>query len=84
MNGFASQGLYKTIVLGINSDELIIWAKEVVSEKASEIRTAAQIKRQNKKKGVFGRMFGGKQEEQTEEQKIAEIENIQQEIEDHA
>lgn len=60
MNGFASQGLYKTIVLGINSDELIIWAKEVVSEKASEIRTAAQIKRQNKKKGVFGRMFGGK------------------------
>ena len=47
-------------MLGINSDELLIWAKEVVSEKANEVKTAAQLKLEKKKKGVFGRFFGGK------------------------
>ena len=70
------QELYRAIVLGINSDELLIWAKEVVSEKANEVKTAAQIKKQNKKRGVFGRIFGGKQDEQTEEEKAAEIKLI--------
>ena len=45
MNQSDLQNIYKAIVLGINSDELLIWAKEAVSEKASEVKTATQLKK---------------------------------------
>ena len=32
------EDLYRAIVLGMNSDELVVWAKEIVSEKANAVK----------------------------------------------
>ena len=53
-----TQGLYRSIVLGINSSELQIWAKEVVSEKAAIVKRELQLQKQKKSKGIFSRLFG--------------------------
>jgi hypothetical protein len=71
-------------VLGINSDELVIWAKDVVSEKANAVKREMQIKKDKKSKGFMSRLFGGKEEEKTEKQKNEEMRKIELEIQEHA
>lgn len=78
-----STELYRAIVLGINSDELTIWAKEVVSEKATIVKREMQLKQQKKSKGLMNRFFGNK-EQQTEEQKEFDYKQIEREINEHA
>lgn len=76
--------LYRAIVLGMNSDELMVWAKEIVQEKANAVKREQQIKKEKKSKGFMSRFFGGKEEEKTEEQKRQDLEKIEREIQDHA
>ena len=51
----------------MNSDELVVWAKEIVSERANVVKREQQIKKEKKSKGFMSRFFGGKEEEKTEE-----------------
>ena len=61
--------IYEAIVLGINSDDLEMWAREVVSEKANSVKVQIELKKQQKKgKGFFGRVFGGKEDQKSAEE----------------
>ena len=82
-----SQGnleLFTAITLGMNSDDLAHWAKEIVTKEANEKKVDLEMKKQQKGKGFFGRVFGGKEEDQSEEAKNEQIKRIQQEIQERA
>ena len=71
-------------MLGINSDDLEIWAREVVTEKANSVKVEMELKKQKKGKGFFGRVFGGKEEQKSAEESSAQLEQIEREIQEHA
>jgi len=62
-----SEELYHAIVLGMNSEDLTLWAKDIVSGKVNTVKKEMEIKKNAKKQRFFNRIFGGK-EEKTEEQ----------------
>ena len=59
------QEIYQAIVLGINSDDLEIWTRDVAAEKANSFKVEMELKKQKKGKGFFGRVFGGKEEQKS-------------------
>ena len=72
--------MYHALVLGINSADLDVWAREVTSLQAQIQKRQNEIeKEKNKSKGFFGRMFGGK-DEQSEQEKQAQLAEIELEI----
>lgn len=72
--------MYHALVLGINSADLDVWAREVTSLQAQIQKRQNEIeKEKNKNKGFFGRMFGGK-DDQSEQEKQAQLAEIEREI----
>ena len=61
--------MYNAIVLGINSGDLENWANEVVTERANVYMREKELKKQQKGKGFFSRVFGGKEVEKSEQEK---------------
>lgn len=76
-----SKQLYEAIILGINSSQLDEWARETISEKANFVKREIELKKhQESKRGFFGRMFGGKVEETSAEEKEQLMSQIEAEI----
>ena len=74
--------MYNALVLGINSADLDVWAREVTSYQAQIQKRQNEIeKEKNKSKGFFGRMFGGK-DEQSEQERKTQLAEIEQEIQE--
>ena len=59
------KNVYEAIVLGINSDDLETWAREVITEKANSVKVEMELKKKKKGKGFFGRVFGNKEEQKS-------------------
>ena len=70
-------------MLGVNSAELQIWAKEIVSEKAAIHKREMQLKERKAKDGFLGSLFGSNKKE-SEEERNAAMNRIEREIEEHA
>lgn len=79
------QDLYEAIVLGINSDDLDIWAREVVKEKANSVKLEMEMKKMQKKgKGFFGRVFGKQDGQKSAAEQQEQMALIEKEIQEHA
>ena len=65
MAASGQRDVYEAIVLGINSDDLDIWAREVITERANVVKVEMELKKQKKGKGFFGRVFGSKEEQKS-------------------
>lgn len=51
--------LYKKITMAIDREDLELWAKEIIEEKAKATKKELEEKKQKKKSGFWGSIFGG-------------------------